>query len=412
MKNAVKIRIGLGIGLLLLIQTTPCLAQVVSNNFFDSFMGQYANAAQGWEAPLRRFALSIFGMLALMDIVWLGKELIVNKESFSDWGLALLQKFVVLGFFYALLTHSSEYAFAMIQSFRLAGEAANNAAGGMSGMQPSNIFDAGMNMAGSLIQALSWTRLSDNILMITAAIIVAISFALIAALQGVALLESYVFTYAGIIFLGFGGSFLTRDIAKRFLMSLLAVGTKLFVIQLIIGLGVIEMRKWSAAVQADTSVFNSQLVIQILGGSVVFLTFAKIVPEFVQSMISGAAFSNGRAMFTSALSTASMATAVTAGTAAGFTGALSGLTKSVGLDGVSSHLGNASKSLGQTASRSAEQSLNHGFDMHTNLSQFMPSGNSKDQKWKGPVPMRGEGSQQGVDYPDRSSNREDNSISN
>ena len=62
-------------------------------------------------------------------------------------------------------------------------------------------------------------------------------FAIIAALLIVALVEFYIVVSAGVLFMGFGGSKWTKDFALKILVYVVSVGAKLFVMQLLIGLG-------------------------------------------------------------------------------------------------------------------------------------------------------------------------------
>jgi type IV secretion system protein TrbL len=373
----------------------PASAQTISDNFLDSFLSQYADNASRWEAPLQHFARSIFWLLVLIDIIWVGKDLLLNKGDLADWGIALLQQFLIIGFFYALLTNSSQWANALIQSFRLAGNAANVAGGGVNGIQPSDIFDAGVNIATAFMRSLRFDKPIDSIAMAFSALMVMASFALIAALEVVVLIESYIFTYAGIIFLGFGGSQFTREFATRFLTGLIAVGAKLFVIQLVIGLGVNLMHQWEAQVQADQAILDIGLVIRIVGGSIVFLALAKIVPETVQGMVNGASYGTGRSMVSSTMAAGHVGVAAATGAAALGAAGIGLAAGAFGASSFASTMGATSAYLGMNAARSAGDAFGHGFDTTSHMAQYMPASFGNGQSSQGPVPFRGE--EQGAD---------------
>jgi type IV secretion system protein TrbL len=375
---------------IIFFDATPSFAQAIQNNFLDTFLGQYADNASRWEAPLQHFAHSIFWLLVLIDIVWVGKDLLLNKGDLADWGIGLLQQFLVIGFFYALLTNSSQWAHALIQSFRLAGDAASSAGGGVNGIQPSDVFDAGVNIATAFIRSVRFDKPIDSIAMALSALMVITSFALIAALEIVVLIESYIFTYAGIIFLGFGGSRFTREFATRYLTGLIAVGAKLFVIQLVIGLGVTLMHQWETQVQANQALLNIGLVIRIVGGSIVFLALAKIVPETVQGMVNGASYGTGRSMVSSAMAAGHVGLAAVSGAAAVGTAGLGSLGSAVGASGFAGAMGAAANYFGMNAARSAGDAFGHGFDTTSHLAQYMPASFGSGQSSQAPVPFRGE----------------------
>jgi type IV secretion system protein TrbL len=326
-------------------QTAQALAANDGNNFIDSFVGQYSDNAKGWEAPLKGYAARIFWLLALIEIVWVMKDLVIGQASLDDWLMALLQHLIVLGFFWNMLVHASDLAGAIINSMKLAGNAANLAAGGVKATGPSDIFDAGVDIAFKAIQSFDWTKLGDSIAIVLASIMICISFALVAALQSITMVEGYVFTYAGVIFLGFGASGVTRYISMAYLRGALSIGAKLLVIQLIVGLGKIQADQWHAQITADNALFNLRLLLDILGGSVLFLAFAKMAPDFVQGLMSGNSTSTMGTMISSAMALGSITQSVGQGVASGIASAFG--------------QGEAAEKFGQGSANHANEAFRH-----------------------------------------------------
>lgn len=362
-----------GLGALFLWAASPAFSQSVSNNFLEPIVDQYANHTASWEGPLQRFAMSIFWLLVLIDVVWTGMELIIHKSDLGEWAITVAKQLLTIGFFYALLTHSSEWANALIQSFRLAGDAASSAASGRTGLQPSDIFDSGVNIAVTCIKSFKIEKPIDSLAMAFGAVIMLISFALIAALQVVALVESYIFTYAGILFLGFGGSRFTRDFAQRYLVGIVAVGAKLFVIQLIIGLAVVLVKQWDADIDANQAILDIGLVLRIAGGSIVFLALAKMIPSMVQGMINGASYSSATTMINTTMAGANVGAAAANSVGALATAGLGGLSNLMGQQGLAQGLYNASGTMANRASSHAGDAFSHSFDASAgSLGQYMP----------------------------------------
>jgi type IV secretion system protein TrbL len=368
--------------LLIGIAIFPQLA-FADDNFLDQIMDQYANNASSWEAPLKGFAMKLFWLLALIDFVWIGIQLVFNKGELGEWLETLCKQILFIGFFYALLTHSSDWANALISSFRLAGNNASGAVGGAVGLEPSNIFDAGANIATTCLKSMKIEKMMDSLAMVFSAIVIMISFALIAALEVVVLVESYIFTYAGIIFLGFGGSHFTKDFALRYLTGIVAVGAKLFVIQLIIGLAQTMVQQWEAQVMASSAFIDMALVIKMIGGSIVFLALAKMIPETVQGMINGASYGSGRGLINSGLAVGHVGMAIGSGVGAATTGLLGGAAGALGMGGVASSLGSASSFLGQSAGNHSNDAFRQAFDTDAGaFGQYMPGtirGDSQSQ---------------------------------
>lgn len=353
-------------------------AQEATNNFVDPFVAQYADNAAAWEAPLKAFAQNIFWGLALIEIVWVIKDLVIGQASFEDWGLALVQQLVVIGFFWAMLTHSSEWAKAIIDSFKIAGNTANLAAGGVRAMSPSNVFDAGMNIATTCLQSFDWGKLGDSIAIVLSAIVICISYALMAGLLAITLVESYIFTYAGIIFLGFGGSGVTRHISTQYLQGMVSIGAKLMVIQLIVGLGVTMTHQWQAQIAADASLINIKLLFNILGGSIIFLALTKAIPETVQGILSGSSATSIGGMVSSAMALGSISQSIGQGVASGIAGAF-------GNSEMSERFGQGSANHAQEAFRhsTGEYAMSNQQSMPAWFQDSKPKGENGSQKSEG-----------------------------
>jgi type IV secretion system protein TrbL len=87
--------------------------------------------------------------------------------------------------------------------------------------------------------------------MAVSALIVLMCFTFIAALVFVTLVEAYVIINAAVLFMGFGGSQWTREYALAPIRYAVAVGAKLFVLTLIVGLIMQVSAEWSAAYTND-----------------------------------------------------------------------------------------------------------------------------------------------------------------
>lgn len=367
---------------LCLILALPGYAQEANNNFLETILDPYANNAAGWEAPLKQIAMRLFGMLALIQIAWVFGQLMFNKGDFWDWAQEALKQMVGLGFLYALLAFGSTWTGAIIQSFRQAGSTASGAVGGATALNPSNFFEAGANIVTSLwhsmqFNLLSPTFMTDNLAIILSGLLIMIAFAIIAALEVVVLVESYFYIYTGVLFLGFGGSQWTRDIALRYLMGLIAVGAKLFAIQLIIGLAQDMVFQWEDQIKANTGpMLENALLIKMVGGSIVFLALAKMIPDLVQGMINGASYSTGRPLTSTMAAAPYLAAAATTGGLAAGAGAVGMAATAMGAPHVGASAGAAAASLGGSTARNLGRAM---YALDGGMSQFMPSQHKPSQ---------------------------------
>ncbi|WP_258078841.1 P-type conjugative transfer protein TrbL [Xanthomonas arboricola] len=147
------------------------------------------------------------------------------------------------------------------------------------------------------------------------AILVLACFAFIAAFMFVTLVESYVIINASVLFLGFGGSQWTRDFAIAPMRFTVAIGAKLFVLTLIVGLVVQSAKQWLAAYTNDEA-----SLMTMVGLALVCCYLTKTIPDLIGGMISGTSMGGGSAIGGMAVAgaagaAAAVATIATAGAA-------------------------------------------------------------------------------------------------
>jgi type IV secretion system protein TrbL len=135
-------------------------------------------------------------------------------------------------------------------------------------------------------------------------IVVIIVLGVVSAYMVEALVESYIVVYAGILFLGFGGSRFTSQYSLKVLNYAVSVGAKLFVLELIVALGMQFISQW-----ADATPTSAPGFVELCITLVTMLALVVMLPSTIQSLINGASFSSGGALMG--------AVGAAAGTAAG-----------------------------------------------------------------------------------------------
>ena len=307
MRQAI-IRIGIVAGLALLI-VQPALAQAAPNNALDSIVDQFQGKFAGIETSLMSAALRLFWLLALIEFSYAALGLIFRQADFGEWAATLVNQILFIGIFAAILTNGATWGNAIVQSFREAGSNASMAAGGGATLKPSDIFDSGLQIATTALSKLDLFEPTQSIAYAIGGIVIIVAFALIAAMMILTLVTAWGIVSMSILFLGFGGSRFTKDIAMKVIMAVFGVGAKLFVMQIIVGIGNSLFQGWSN----DQLISISDLLVMV-GCSVVMLALVKIIPDLVQSLITGAAFTGGGAL-----------SAVGAAVAGGVAGAAAGV---------------------------------------------------------------------------------------
>lgn len=371
--------IGLSLVIIASFAAVPSQAQMVVENSLDQITDQYQSIASSqWAGPLKGFAMRIFWGFAAINFAWTIAQRFVTKSLLSDLMADILKQIVFIGFFYALLLNYTDWAKAIVDSFRMAG----NVASGHEGLTPTNILDSALNIVTTCFStfSLDLNRWDDDLVILACGVIMLIAFALMAALQIVALVESYFFIYGGILFMGFGASQFTKDISLRVLFAVVGVGTKLFVLELVIGLAEEMIREWSAQVQATGGHVEIGDMLTMLACSVVLLAVAKIIPEIAQGIINGAAYNSGQSLVSSGVAAAQLGLASVA--AVGAVGA-AGIAAGAGLAGsggvAAASLGAAGK-LAQASGMHTEDAFRHAMGTDMGRISHYPTMFSSDQQ--------------------------------
>lgn len=291
MKRHAIVGLGIVAALAMLGLAEPALAQTTTNNALDSIVDQFQGKFTGIESSLTSAALRLFWLLALIEFSYAAIGLVFRQADFGEWAATLVNQILFIGLFAAILMNGASWGNAIVQSFRQAGSDAAMAAGGGATLKPSDVFDSGLQIATTALSKLDLFQPSQSIAYAIGGIVIIVAFALIAAMMILTLVTAWGIVSMSILFLGFGGSRFTKDIAMKVIMAVFGVGAKLFVMQIIVGIGYSLFQGWSN----DQLVTVSDLLVMV-GCSVVMLALVKVIPDLVQSMISGAAFTGGGAL--------------------------------------------------------------------------------------------------------------------
>ena len=290
---------------LLTVHASDAIAQAAdpTQARFTGVLDAFKAQSISWQTTLTGSAQWLFMTLAIMSFLWANGALILKGGDMGEFVSTNFREIARIGFMYVLLVHAFDWSTAFVQGFRHAGEAAT----GQTGMDPAAVFQSGLQVAGLLFTQVSLiTGLAESIGLIFCSIVMVFTFALLAGFMAVTIVESYIVIGGSVLLLGFGGAGLSSDIAKRTIMYCISVGAKLFVMQLIVGVGIGTVLLWAHTYAAD----GSTGTLSLLGLVVLFVILAKQIPETVQGMLSGSSFA-GTGTMLSTVAAAAMAGAAT-----------------------------------------------------------------------------------------------------
>lgn len=303
---------------------------------FTGLLELVRNSAAAWDGRLRGYAIRLFWGLAVIQFIWTFFPVLFRQSELGEIVGELIRFIMTIGFFFSLLLFSSDWAEAVVNSFRQAG--ANAAGLASTGIRPGDVFAVAVDLANTIGDAETWNPLTAFMIGLSS-IIVLLCFTFIAAFMGMTIIESYVVIHASVIFMGFGASQWTRDFALAITRYAVAVGAKLFILTLIVGLIVDSSKQWAAAYESDDGSMWT-----MVGLALVCAYLARAIPELIAGMISGTSMGGGSSI-------GAMAAAGAAGAAAAVT-AISGM----GLLGAAGSAAGSSESGGLASALSSSLS--------------------------------------------------------
>lgn len=256
-------------------------AALPTQNILDDVVERFATQAGTWHKAIEGHAIRLFWILNIMSLAWGLATKLLSKPDIPDVFSEVFRHVMFTGFHYWLLTNGPLFASMIIASMRLA---AGSATGSVE-MSPSDIVDVGLNIASKALANFSALSPVDSIGYILVSIVILICLALIAANMVIMLCSAWILTYAGVIFLGFGGGRWTSDIAINYYKTILSIGASLFTMTLLIGIGQKVIDEFSQQLASDVPVMEL-FVCMVM--SVVLLLLVDKLPQMVAGIVTGA----------------------------------------------------------------------------------------------------------------------------
>lgn len=300
------------ITLYFLISPSTVYAELSNKNILDSVLIKYHSAANSWADIIQERAEWLFGSLALISFSWQFSQIVgIRGSSPLTEMIGELLKFVIFcGFYLWLLRNGPTFANAIIDSMIKIGTMASN----QPTTSPSSLVDIGFKIYDAAQENLDiWSATSIAAYIIS--LIILVIFALIGINMLLQLCSAWVLAYAGIFFLGFGGSKWTSDMAINYFKTVLGLGASLMTMTLLIGIGTSIVTESIAQMDTSGAQNLTEMAVLLITSITLFMLVDKL-PSMVAGIINGAsvgstgigAFGAGAAIGTAA---AAMGMAVT-----------------------------------------------------------------------------------------------------
>jgi type IV secretion system protein TrbL len=247
------------------------------------------NKTSAWEPTLRKYALLVFRWLLILEVCFLGIKAALNRDQLADIFKQFVMLLLMAGFFWAVIDRYKEWTWNLINGLKAIGLELS------SGQYSSDApFITGMKLVKLILDKLSAWSPGNSIALLIAALVVIVCFALISAQVVFIKCEAMIAMMASLILVGFGGSSFLKDYAVNAMRYALSVAFKLFVMQLVLGVGISFIEGF------DTSAAELQDIFVVIGAAVVLLALVKSLPDACSGIINGSHVSSGSALTSAA----------------------------------------------------------------------------------------------------------------
>lgn len=280
----------------------------------DKVLMAYSDATGGWGDDVTKAAENLFWILVVISMVWTFGIMAVRRADLGEFFAEFIKFTVFTGFFWWLLTNGSDFTYDIISSLRQMG----GEAGGTNALTPSYILDTGFEIFGNAISGSSIWAPGTSAAGIIIGIIILVVLALVGINMLLLLVSGWILGYAGIFFLGFGGSRWTSDMAINYFKTVLNIAVQLFTMVLIVGIGKSFFDEYYQAMSKGSVQLEEMGIILIV--SVVLLGLVNKLPPMLGGIVTGggtSALGGGFGLSTAVGAAAAVGAAVaTAGAAA------------------------------------------------------------------------------------------------
>jgi type IV secretion system protein TrbL len=293
--------------LLLFYGSNAAAAVDPNDGVLDVVIAAFSSRASAWQSVVMAAASWLFWTLGTISFAWTMGMLALRKADVQEFFSEFVKFSLFFGFFYWLLKNGPSFADSIIRSLRQIGDEA----AGTSGLSPSGIVDVGFRIWTQAVDNLSIWEPVDSFIGIVLSLGVLVLLALTGINMLLLLISAWILMYAGIFFLGFGGSRWTSDIAINYFKAVLGVAIQLFGMILVIGIGIDMLNSYFAQMAKGTLNFKE------LGAMLTFCLTLLVLSSKIPAMLAGVLTGSGIGSIGSMTAGSVVGAAVGAGAVAG-----------------------------------------------------------------------------------------------
>lgn len=274
------------IGVTLALYSTAASAQLTNQGMLDQVVTEFATRATSWQTVVMNAAMFLFWTLGTISLVFTFGFMALRKADIGEFFAEFIRFILFFGFFLWLLRNGPAFANSIIQSLARIGEQAS----GVASVTPSGIVDIGFMILKQAFRNSSIWSPVDSFIGVALSVGILILLAVVAVNMLLLLVSGWLLMYAGIFFLGFGGSRWTSDMAINYYKTVLGVAVQIMTMVLLVGIGNDLLSSFYARMNTGTLNFEELGVMLVF--CVALLMLVNRVPPLVAGVISGTGVGN------------------------------------------------------------------------------------------------------------------------
>lgn len=269
------------IGVALALYSTAASAQLTNQGMLDQVVTEFATRATSWQTVVMNAAMFLFWTLGTISLVFTFGFMALRKADIGEFFAEFIRFILFFGFFLWLLRYGPTFANSIIQSLARIGEQAS----GVASVTPSGIVDIGFMILKQAFRNSSIWSPVDSFIGVALSVGILILLAVVAVNMLLLLVSGWLLMYAGIFFLGFGGSRWTSDMAINYYKTVLGVAVQIMTMVLLVGIGNDLLSSFYARMNTGTLNFEELGVMLVF--CVALLMLVNRVPPLVAGIITG-----------------------------------------------------------------------------------------------------------------------------
>lgn len=270
---------------MLFMTSSGAQAAIDNSDVSEQIIRAFRDNAEAWGTVITDRASWLFWCLVAISMIFTFGFMALRQADIGEFFSEFIRFTVFVGFYWWLLINGPAMAGDIIGGLQ---QMAGNASGLGSGFRPGDVMDIGFEIFFRVVDNSSVWDLGDTICAFLLALIIIVMMCLIAANMIILLCSAWILLYAGVFFLGFGGSKWTSDIAINYFKTVLGLAASIMTMVLIIGIGYSIINDYYSNLSDGVNL--KELSVVAIVAIILFLLVDK-VPQMVSGIINGSSIS-------------------------------------------------------------------------------------------------------------------------